>query len=66
MSKDTLVKISIKYDQSDECWDIIVTSKIKMRGCNWTFGGIGYASEDNAKQSAKRLLPLFVNAVLEE
>lgn len=71
MSKNLLVKIyAEKSDMEYYKWCINVKSPIYMKEGdgrdNSTCVGSGYKTRAGAIKAAKRLLPLFVNAVLEE
>lgn len=65
MNKDLLVKVSVEWDEEFKEWDLTVFSPVQIRN-EFNFYICSYKTKAGAIKAAKRLLPLFVNAVLEE
>lgn len=76
MSKDLSVNVFVEnhcavFPGRADYWCVYVTSPLKMKNGahkldDTTCVGSGYKSRRGAIKAAKRLLPLFVNAVLEK
>jgi len=69
MNKNLLVKLRVNYDSDYEHegpWAIWAKTSFKLMGCDDVCIAENYKPQHGAIKAAKRLLPLFVNAVLEE
>ena len=65
MNKDLLVKLSVEENQDDGEWDIRALLPFSIQEHRRGYL-VSYKTHAGAIKAAKRLLPLFVNAVLEE